>query len=396
VTPPTAPARRSFVVPRRALLRLGAYLLVCWTVVWVLARGTAAYAGTGVVVVALYSSLPLLAFLVWGGWPFYPGAAFRVLVVRAVLYVQLLLPIVVLAAFVGVLGGGVTGAPLAGARLVAGGVAAVMLVLLLAGYANSKRLRERRLTLTLPGLPVAFDGMTIAQINDLHVGPQTSRRFLRRVRRAIDRAAPDMVVMPGDLIDDRPEDIHIVSETLGGITAPMGVYISPGNHEIYHGWREMEHGLIASGIGTLLVNDSRLIERAGMELAIVGLGDPAGRMVHVPAVAPDIAKALGGVRVGIPVLALAHNPALWPSLVTRGVALTLSGHTHWGQFAIPQLGWCLATPFIEHAMGHYTDASGAQLYVSPGTGFWGIPFRIGSVAEVTLLTLRSAPGTASA
>ena len=75
------------------------------------------------------------------------------------------------------------------------------------------------------------------------------------------------------------------------------------------------------------------------------------------------------------------------------MALTLSGHTHWGQFAIPRLGWSLASPFLEHAMGAH-QSEDALLYISPGTGYWGIPFRIGATGEITHITLhRSATGT---
>ncbi len=95
------------------------------------------------------------------------------------------------------------------------------------------------------------------------------------------------------------------------------------------------------------------------------------------------------------VVAFAHNPALWPSLASRGVALTLSGHTHWGQFALPRLGWSLASPFLAHAMGAHTSED-AVLYISPGTGYWGIPFRIGARPEVTLVTLRRAKEAAAA
>lgn len=89
-------------------------------------------------------------------------------------------------------------------------------------------------------------------------------------------------------------------------------------------------------------------------------------------------------------IALAHNPALWPALAKRGVALTLSGHTHWGQFALPSLGWSLASPFLKHAMGAYRE-QGSLLYINPGTGYWGIPFRIGALPEVTLVRLWRAP-----
>ena len=54
---------------------------------------------------------------------------------------------------------------------------------------------------------------------------------------------------------------------------------------------------------------------------------------------------------------------------------------------MPHLGWSLASPFLELAMGaHVRDD--ALLYISPGTGYWGIPFRIGARPEVTLVTLR--------
>jgi hypothetical protein len=37
-----------------------------------------------------------------------------------------------------------------------------------------------------------------------------------------------------------------------------------------------------------------------------------------------------------------------------------------------------------------------QLYTSRGTGFWGPPFRVFAPSEITLLTLRSGGGSATA
>jgi len=88
-------------------------------------------------------------------------------------------------------------------------------------------------------------------------------------------------------------------------------------------------------------------------------------------------------------IALAHNPTLFPSLAGRGVALTLSGHSHWGQFAIPKRGWSLASRVLQSAIGTY-QIRDSLLYVSPDTGSWGIPFRIGALPEITVITLRSA------
>jgi predicted MPP superfamily phosphohydrolase len=35
-------------------------------------------------------------------------------------------------------------------------------------------------------------------------------------------------------------------------------------------------------------------------------------------------------------------------------------------------------------------AGDALLYINPGTGYWGIPFRLGAFPEITMVTLRCA------
>jgi predicted MPP superfamily phosphohydrolase len=88
--------------------------------------------------------------------------------------------------------------------------------------------------------------------------------------------------------------------------------------------------------------------------------------------------------------ALAHNPALWPVRAELGVRLTLSGHTHWGQFALPRRNWSLATPFLrDFVMGAYRRGA-SLLYITPGTGFWGLPFRLGAWPELAVITLARA------
>jgi hypothetical protein len=191
----------------------------------------------------------------------------------------------------------------------------------------------------------------------------------------------------GDLIDDRAEDVAAYARALGTLQAPLGLYMIPGNHDVYAGWDDVERSLREAKLGTVLVNDVHLLHRGEATIALVGTGDPAGGTRGTSSAAPDVERALAHVPPDATVIAFAHNPALWPALASRGVALTLSGHTHWGQFALPTLGWSLASPFLEHAMGAHTDRD-SLLYISPGTGYWGIPFRLGASPEVTLVTLR--------
>ena len=381
--------------PGRAVaLRAALYYLLSWSVIGLLAPVSTR--GRWVVLaIAIATTAPLVAFIRNGGWRAYPTAAFRLLVVRPVLYTQLLLPLVAGGGLIGLMLGALFGDAIAGGRIGAGIVLAVMTLLLTAGYFGSARLVQRHVEVTVPGLPAPWDGVRIAQISDLHVGPHTSRRFLARVANTVAALAPDAIAITGDLVDDRAEDVVHFAAAIGGLHAPLGVYLIPGNHDVYAGWDAVEEQLRTMlPAATLLVNDARILTRDGTPLAIVGTGDPAGRGGGGSA-APDIDRALHAVPPGTTIIALAHNPALWPALAERGVALTLSGHTHWGQFALPRLGWSLASPFLARAMGAHSEGN-ALLYINPGTGYWGVPFRIGAGPEVTVVTLRPGPRAAIA
>jgi hypothetical protein len=371
------------------MARFIAYLITCWGVILALTAGVGVVPAAVAGAIALYATLPVLAFLRWRRWPFYPTAAFRLLVVRPALYIQLLLPFVAAAGVLGALAGAPFAHPLRGGQIGALGILIAGSVLLVTGYLGTRRLVVRHVDAEVPGLPVEFDGLRIAQLSDLHVGPQTPRVFLRRVVDATNALGADLIAVTGDLVDDRSEDVTAYIAGLGALRAPLGVFMIPGNHDIMAGWDAVHRGLRAARIGKVLVNGVHILRRGTASLALIGTGDPAAWGRGPAAAVPDIAKALRAVPRDVTVVALAHNPSLWPSLVERGVAVTLSGHTHWGQFAVPHLDWSLASMFLERAMGaHRADSS--LLYINPGIGYWGIPFRIGASPEITLVTLRRA------
>lgn len=375
------------------MLRFLMYEIVCWTLLAVVASAATPALAIVVAGIALYTTIPLLLFLRWRGWPFYPRAAFRLLVVRVALYAQLLLPIAAAAAAVGLLAGWPLGMPLLLGRVLTGAALSIAVLVLLGGYVGSKRLVVREVDARVPGLDDAFNGLRIVQISDLHVGPHTSRRFMTRVAETVARAMPDVIAVTGDVVDDRAEDVTCYAAIFSRLRAPLGVYLIPGNHDIYAGWEDVAQSLRQRTETTILVNESRVVERRGARLAIVGTGDPAAGSRRRPwgdsSAAPDVERALAEVPSATTVVAFAHNPALWPGLVEHGVALTLSGHTHWGQLALPRFGWSIASPFMQYAMGAHR-AGDSLLYINPGTGYWGIPFRIGAYPEITVVTLRPA------
>ncbi len=338
--------------------------------------------------------IPIAAILSAFGGFYYPTRAVRLIVFRPFWYAMLIMPLLAIATVIGVTAGFATGDNrLAGYRVVA--VVAIAIVFgAIAGFIGSKRLVVRHLSVRLPNLPEEFDGVRIVQISDMHVGPHTPRRYLARVASAIRDARPDLIVTTGDQVDDFARDTAHFASAFNGLNAPLGVFAIAGNHDVYAGWDGVSHALSAMGM-TVLVNEAIAVERGGARIWIAGTGDPAGQMWHRAGgmkAAPDVERTLSGVPDGEPVVVLAHNPDQWPELVRRGADLTLSGHTHYGQLAIPRLGWNLASPFVHPSMGMHRDGS-SLLYINPGTNYWGLPFRIGTPPEVTVIVLsRSSAG----
>lgn len=337
----------------------------------------------------LVSMLPLFVLVRALAVGHYPSAWVRLLLFRPFWYAQLLM---LALAF----GGGIV-AVLAmpfGKALEVGEVATLALAALLvgagvAGYVGSRRLVVRRVPLTPRGLPPALHGLRIAQLSDLHVGPQTSRRQLGRIATAVRNAKPHLIAYTGDQVDDHPADMDAFARAFAGLGAPLGAWAVPGNHDVYAGWADVRRRTERIGI-RVLVNEASRLEHSGTAFWLVGTGDPAGeRMGRGPErAAPDLDRAMAGVPPDAFSVVLAHNPALFPGLARRGARVVLSGHTHHGQLSVPALGWSLASAFLEYAMGTY-ERDGAVLYVSPGANYWGIPFRLGAWPEVTIIELQS-------
>lgn len=366
-------------------LILGTWNALPWLVLGWLFAPVFPGGGLGMLAVAVLVFLPVFVLLRGFQRRVYPSALTRLLVLRPFWYAQLFLPLLAISGLVGSLVGLFFGEPRDIGRWVVGGMAAVLFLAAIWGYLGTRRLVVRSLDLHFPDLPAGLEGMRIVQLSDLHVGPHTPRRYLAQIAEAVRNAKPDLIALTGDQVDDYARDVEPLGAAFGNLSAPLGVFAIAGNHDVYAGWDAVRRGMEQIG-WTVLVNEAVPLERSGTQFWIAGTGDPAGGRRGTSAVAPDIDKTLANVPQNAFTVALAHNPALWPDLAARNVALTLSGHTHYGQFAIPRLDWSLASPFLELAMGlHQHGAS--LLYINPGTNYWGPPLRIGTPPEITVVTV---------
>ncbi|HSG39830.1 MAG TPA: metallophosphoesterase [Thermoanaerobaculia bacterium] len=373
---------------RRFIVVVAVWMSLWWAIIGALLAPVLPGYGLPVLLAALVTAAPILVFGRMRTRGIYPSAAIRLWVFRPFWYAQLSLPLIASGGVLGLLAGAPFGVAASTGRWALLVAASGFFLAAIAGYIGSRWLRVEELDAHFPDLPAGLEGMRIVQVSDLHVGPHTSRSYLAKVAQAVQAARPDLLAITGDQVDDYGRDVAYFAEAFSGLSAPHGVFAIPGNHDVYAGWPAVRAGLEAMGI-TVLVNDAVEVVRGEGRFWLAGTGDPAGR--RGTEAAPDLNRTLAPVPEGAFTIALAHNPALWPGLAKRGVPLTLSGHTHHGQLSIPNLGWSLASPFLQHAMGSHRLGE-SLLYINPGTNYWGLPFRIGALPEVTVLTLRRSPG----
>jgi predicted MPP superfamily phosphohydrolase len=257
--------------------------------------------------------------------------------------------------------------------------------LFLLGYLSAHfGVKLRRVEVPLENLPPELSGLRILQITDLHVGPTIRRPFVEKVVRLATQAAPDLIVVTGDLADGRVRELEGEVAPLSRLRAPLGQYYVTGNHEYYWEggpWIEKVREL---GFEPLL-NGHAVVRKDGAAFAIAGVPDPAAE--HFGQAGPDLDRTFADIPAdAFPKIFLCHQPKFAAEAEERGATLQISGHTHGGQF----FPWTLVASWV-HRFNYGLHRLGSMwIYVSRGTGYWGPPVRVGSPAELTLLELVSA------
>ena len=245
-------------------------------------------------------------------------------------------------------------------------------------------LRETRII--LPSWPASLKGLRIAVISDLHAGsPYITLDKIHQIIEMTNAAQPDLILLPGDFViqgvaGGRFMEPEVIASALKGLRARFGIFATLGNHDWWYNGPRVKKALENVGV-TVLENDAAMIERNGVAIWIAGIGDKwEGN--------PDIPSALAGVNDSAAVIALTHNPDIFPSIPAR-VALTIAGHTHGGQVLLPGVGAIAGREFP--VLAGQARQINTTLFVSRGVGTVYIPVRINCPPEVAILTLKSRP-----
>jgi predicted MPP superfamily phosphohydrolase len=245
-----------------------------------------------------------------------------------------------------------------------------------------RSLAIRRVTVRLPGLPAALDGLTIGQLSDLHAGRLVSEGHIRRAAELVMSLSPDLLVLTGDYVWHGAEHAKTCARALSILKAPYGVFGVLGNHDLWTGDVVRVIGSLA-GIGVkMLVNGSARLEVRGTPWWLCGMDDMwSGK--------PDLDAALAGVPEEAFRLLLCHEPDYADTAAARGIPLQLSGHSHGGQVRLPFLGAPIL-PYLgqKYPIGLQRAGDSTLVYTNVGVGVIAPPVRFNCRSEVTRLTLR--------
>jgi predicted MPP superfamily phosphohydrolase len=239
-------------------------------------------------------------------------------------------------------------------------------------------------TVKLPRLPKEIRGFRIAMIADIHSGPYMSKSEIDSYVARINALKPDAILLPGDFVQNRNEEIEPVCDALAKLEARHGVYGSTGNHDYFadadYISKELEHAGVR-----MLRNEHVLIEVKGKEIALVGLDDIGrGREFE-----PLFRRAVEGLDARLPNIVLCHKPYYLEEASAFGAGLMVSGHTHGGQIVLARIFGAVVTPasLISGYVEGLYRLDRTQLYVTRGIGVVGIPLRVNCPPEITVLTL---------
>ena len=252
-------------------------------------------------------------------------------------------------------------------------------------FIEPNRLVTHDETIVINGWPNELDNLKIVVISDIHVGS----RFVddRKLRLIIERAnqlQPEMIVILGDYMSGQGwMRSRVVPEVFGPVLkdfhAPLGVYSVLGNHDWWWDGPRVRRALEANGIKVL---DDEVVElkRQGYSVWLAGLADLWTRPQRV-------SQTIALVPEGQTVIALTHNPDIFPGLPQR-VPLLLAGHTHGAQFRFPIIGPVVQPSRFGYVRGHIFE-NNHHLFVTTGIGTSIIPARFGVTPEIVLLTIKS-------
>lgn len=219
---------------------------------------------------------------------------------------------------------------------------------------------------------------------------------------AIINAAPDIVLVGGDMITAKAEkvgdkDWKNTFDLFEGIKQ-IPIYYGMGNHEYrmdlyrdsFKDAFDRYNSYFTDNNIPVLYNKSYYIEEYNVEIKGLEIDRKYYKRFEKHHMTPEyIEQCVGTKQANAFNILLAHNPEYFDSYSTVG-DLTLSGHVHGGIAKLPFLGGVISprlTLFPKYDGGLFTKGE-TNMVISRGLGSHTLPFRLFNPCELVIIDLK--------
>ncbi len=261
-------------------------------------------------------------------------------------------------------------------------ISIILFSIIAKSYNDTNFVKIERLDITTDKL-AENQSFTILQMTDLH-----NKQFNKGNQRLIDKIQsldPDVIVITGDLIDRKTEDVENALSFVEEIVEinPHTYFVS-GNHEWGNPLRDVLFEGLEERKVRYLDNQNTKIEFGYISFQLAGIGDPSTN--H-----DSLDSALDGLEKNDFTVLLSHAPDVKELSYPAPIDLTLSGHTHGGQIRLPLVGAIIAPDqglFPKYDKGLYLLNEKQQLYIDSGLGTSLMDVRLFNQSQMTLITVK--------
>lgn len=220
----------------------------------------------------------------------------------------------------------------------------------------------------------------ISQITDFHSNKDIN--ISKLVKKIIDYN-PNIVVLTGDIIDSKTEDLSLAFALIDVIkTVKKPIFFVEGNHEGLNPKRdEFLHGLEEKGV-FILDNKTTMLRIEEEKIRLIGISFFAER--------EEFKKILDRATPDIYDILLSHSPNRPINYLDDRIDLVLSGHTHGGQVRLPLIGGVIAPGqglFPKYDKGLFQLENGPLLYIDSGLGNSILPIRFLNPVQISEITI---------
>jgi predicted MPP superfamily phosphohydrolase len=258
----------------------------------------------------------------------------------------------------------------------------VTLLIIIAGHLNTKNIKLNYAEIEIPKKNSQIENLNVVLVADFHLTPINDGNLLKKVLDKINSLNPDIVLMPGDILDDDVERLKSrkIAESFFNIKSRYGIFVSNGNHEFIIGVEEAVKYMRELKMNVLR-DSAVLVENS---FYILGREDRSKKNFTSQDRKP-LKEIVANLNRNYPVIVVDHTPLNLEEMVEEKIELQVSGHTHHGQLFPLNL---ITSNIVYDVSWGFLRKGYTQFYVTCGIGTWGPPVRIGSDSEIVNIKLK--------